>query len=207
MNIYMRTPSLTAALLLILSQTTVSGQQVILLLGPPGAGKTTQAKYLSRKYRIPAISMAEILKKAGGKVNFNRSLKVPLASGEMVNDEVANQLIHQRITLKDAQQGFLLDGYPQTAKQAEYLEAQLKERGLPDPVVLLLDVPDAVALERMSTRGRADDTPELSRRRLQQYRAEEKLVLERYTKNQKKVDGTRKPQEVWEEIQRVLDQR
>lgn len=185
----------------------VALQTVILLLGPPGAGKTTQAKNLSRKYRIPAISMAEILKKAGGKVNFNRSLKVPLASGEMVNDEVANQLIHQGITQKDAQQGFLLDGYPQTPKQAEYLEAQLQERGLPDPLVLLLEVPDAVALERMSTRGRPDDTPELSRRRLQQYRAEEKLVLDRYTKNQKKVDGTQKPQEVWQEIQRVLDQR
>jgi len=202
----MRTPTLTAAVMLLLAQATVRGQTVILLLGPPGAGKTTQAKNLSRKYRIPAISMAEILKKAGGKVNFNRSLKVPLASGEMVNDEVANQLIQQRIAQKDAQQGFLLDGYPQTAKQAEYLEAQLKERGLPDPVVLLLEVPDAVALERMSTRGRVDDTPELSRRRLQQYRVEEKLVLERYTRNQKKVDGTRKPQEVWEEIQRVLDQ-
>jgi len=202
----MRTPTLTAALLLLLTQTTVRGQTVILLLGPPGAGKTTQAKNLSRQYRIPAISMAEILKKAGGKVNFNRSLKVPLASGEMVNDEVANQLIQQRITQKDAQQGFLLDGYPQTAKQAEYLEAQLKERGLPDPLVLLLEVPDAVALERMSTRGRVDDTPELSRRRLEQYRAEEKLVLERYTRNQKKVDGTRKPQEVWREIQRVLGQ-
>ena len=183
----------------------VALQTVILLLGPPGAGKTTQAKNLSRKYRIPAISMAEILKKAGGKVNFNRSLKVPLASGEMVNDEVANQLIHQRITQKDAQQGFLLDGYPQTPKQAEYLETQLKERGLPDPVVLLLEVPDAVALERMSTRGRADDTPELSRKRLQQYRAEEKLVLDRYTKNQKKVDGTAKPQEVWQQIQRALE--
>jgi adenylate kinase len=201
----MRLPSLTAALLLLLAGTAVPGQTVILLLGPPGAGKTTQAKNLSRKYRIPAISMAEILKKAGGKVNFNRSLKVPLASGEMVNDEVANQLLQQRITQKDARQGFLLDGYPQTAKQAEYLEAQLKERGLPDPLVLLLEVPDAVALERMSTRGRVDDTPELSRRRLEQYRAEEKLVLERYTRNQKKVDGTPKPPLVWQEIQRVLD--
>lgn len=198
-------PSALPAVLLGLTGLLHAGN-VILLLGPPGAGKTTQAKNLSRKYRIPAISMAEILKKAGGKVNFNRSLKVPLASGEMINDEVANQLIQQRLSQKDTSQGFLLDGYPQTAKQAEYLEAQLKERGLPDPLVLLLEVPDAVALERMSTRGRVDDTPEISRGRLERYRLEEKLVLERYSKRVKKVDGTQKPDAVWQSIQRVMDE-
>jgi adenylate kinase len=189
---------------LLLLPAILCSQTVILLLGPPGSGKTTQAQNLRRHYRIPILNMADILKKAGGKVNFNRQLRVPLASGEMVNDEVANQLIHQRISQKDALRGFLLDGYPQTAKQAEYLQAQLKERGLPDPVVLVLEVPDNIALERMSNRRRADDTPELSRQRLAAYHQESQFVQSHFSRNIKKVDGTLPPKEVWLQIQRVL---
>ena len=195
--------------LLLLGQSGPKGKMVVLLIGPPGSGKTTQAKKLGSAYHIPAISMADILKNEGGwKKNKldSRGLKVGVASGDLVNEDVANGLVADRISQKDALRGFILDGYPTTHKQAEFLEAQLKERGLPAPLVLVLDVPDAVALERMSERRRIDDTPDVMQRRLADYHKESQAVLDRYRggKQLRRVDGTLKPQEVWQQIERAL---
>ena len=195
--------------MLLFGQANTKGKMVVLLIGPPGSGKTTQARKLSGLYRVPSISMADILKKEGGwKKNKldSKGLKVGVASGELVNEDVANTLIAERISHKDALRGFILDGYPTTYKQAEFLEAQLKERGLPAPVALVLDVPDAVAIERMSERRRIDDTPEIMQRRLADYHKESQAVLERYrgSKQLRRVDGTVKPQEVWQQIERAL---
>ena len=115
----MRTQIAVAALGTLLSAAALADtSMVVLLIGPPGAGKTTQAHKISRKYRIPAISMSDLLKKdAGwGKVGCQREVKAQVESGELVNDETADLLVRKRLFLKDAERGFVLDGYPANAR-------------------------------------------------------------------------------------------
>ena len=180
---------------------------VVLMIGPPGAGKTTQAKRISRKYRIPSISLSDLLKKdAGwGKAGSKKVLRAQVESGELVNDETADLLVRKRLFLKDADQGFILDGYPANGAQAEKLGVVLKERGLPQPVVIYLDTPDDVVRERMKRRRRADDTPETIERRIQQYHKDANFLLERYPGAQlKKIDGARTEDQVWHDVEQAL---
>ena len=182
----------------------------MILLGPPGGGKTTQAKFISRNYGIPSISMAGLLKKQfGGKVAGSKRAKkqhaATIESGDLVSDEMANDLVGNRVAQRDALNGFILDGYPRTAGQAKFLDRLLSERGLPAPTVLHLEVPDPVALERMKERGRADDQPEIMQRRLEEYHAEVKAVLDWYGEGSlHRIDGTLVPKSVSSEIEKVL---
>jgi adenylate kinase len=156
-------------------------KRVILMLGPPAAGKTTQSQILKSALGLPAVSMAEVLRKeGGGKGGLNKNLRAQIASGDLVSDEMANSLIRKRITQKDCERGFILDGYPFTAKQAEYFESLLAELGLPRPKVIHLSITDMAAYERTQKRGRADDSPDNAERRIVEYRREAELMLARY---------------------------
>jgi len=180
---------------------------VILLIGPPGAGKTTQARNLSRKYKIPSISMADLLKKnAGwGKMGSKKILKAEVESGELADDQTADLLLRKRLLLDDAQRGFILDGYPAREGQADKLDALLKERGLPAPVLIYLDVPDDVARARMKARGRADDSVDMIERLLAEHHREAQFILGRYSEAQiHKIDGSGSRQQVWRDIERAL---
>ena len=180
---------------------------VVLLIGPPGAGKTTQAHRISRKYRIPSISMSDLLKQdAGwGKAGSKKVLRAQMESGELVDDDTANRLIGKRLYLKDAERGFVLDGYPANAAQADKLAVVLKERGLPPPVVIFLDTPDDVVRERMKKRHQADDTPEMIDHRLKEYHSNASFLLERYPGDQlKKIDGSRSEDQVWRDVEQAL---
>jgi adenylate kinase len=182
-------------------------KMVVLLIGPPGAGKTTQAKKISRKYHVPSISLSDLLKKdAGwGKAGNKKILRAQMESGELVNDETADRLVGKRLYLKDAENGFILDGYPANAAQADKLGVMLKERGLPQPVVILLDTPDDVVRERMKKRHQADDTPEMIEHRLKEYHASANFLLERYPGAQlKKIDGARSEDQVWRDVEQAL---
>jgi adenylate kinase len=204
----MRIPIALAACSLALCATALAqSKTVVLLIGPPGAGKTTQAKKISRKYHIPSISMSDLLKQdAGwGKAGSKKVLRAQMESGELVDDETANRLISKRLYLKDAEQGFILDGYPANAAQAEKLGVVLKERELPAPVVIFLETPDDVVRQRMKKRHQADDTPEMIEHRLKEYHANASFLLERYPGGRlKKIDGARSEDQVWHDVEQAL---
>jgi adenylate kinase len=196
---------------LVLSPGSVLAQQnqqkiVFLMLGPPGVGKTTQAQNLSRKFRIPSYSLATILNKESGwvKNQYKKSLSLPMSTGDFVSDELANQLIEKHITTKKAQNGFILDGYPRSLQQAKYFETTLKNLGLPSPVIIHLTVPDNVAVERLVKRGKKQDKPEIIEARMQDYRAEAKVILEYYKGRVKVVDGVPSQGQVWSAIQKAI---
>ena len=180
---------------------------VVLLIGPPGAGKTTQARNLSRKYKIPSISMSDLLKKDAGwnKAGSKKIAKAEVESGDLANDQVADVLMRKRVMQNDAQRGFILDGYPATQGEAANLDALLKEHGLPAPVVIYLDVPDSVARDRMRTRHRADDAPENIERRLDAYHHDAQFVTTHYAPAQlHKIDGSGDERKVWRAIEEAL---
>jgi adenylate kinase len=126
---------------------------ILLLFGPPGCGKGTQAVILAERFKIPAISTGEMFRaecKSG--TELGNRVSAILASGGLVSDDLVNELVASRISKSDCAQGFLLDGYPRTVPQAIQFSKLLKERGLPQPVVVHLDVPDEALVTRLTAR-------------------------------------------------------
>jgi adenylate kinase len=126
---------------------------IILLFGPPGCGKGTQAAFLAERFHIPAISTGEMFRaecKAG--TDLGRMACSILSQGGLVGDEIVDGIVAARIARPDCSNGFLLDGYPRTLPQAMHFSAVLRQRGLPDPVVVHLDVPDTVLVPRLTAR-------------------------------------------------------
>jgi len=162
----------------------------VLIVGPQGAGKGTQAALLAENLSVPHISTGDIFRdNAGAGTELGLLAKRYMDSGELVPDEVTSAMVSARLAEPDAEPGFLLDGFPRTAPQAKWLEGLLAERGQKIDAVLLLDVPDDVQLERMLVRGRADDTVEAISRRLELYHTETKPLLDFYANLVVPVDG------------------
>jgi adenylate kinase len=154
--------------------------KVILLVGPPGSGKTTQAQVLSKKYGIPAVSMSDLLKKEMSSVlkkdDVSKAMRAAIASGDVLPDEGAAELVRHHLLRSDVHKGFILDGFPATAGQAKALDGILADKQLPKAVVVLLEVPDEVIRKRMLSRGRVDDKPENIDRRIREFRNEVALL-------------------------------
>ena len=126
----------------------------MLLFGPPGCGKGTQAVYLAERFQIPAISTGEMFRaecKAG--TELGKAACSILARGGLVGDELVDGIVANRIARPDCKDGFLLDGYPRTVPQAIHFSALVRERGLPEPVVIHLDVPDEALVTRLTARS------------------------------------------------------
>ncbi len=184
----------------------------LLVLGPQGAGKGTQAKRISTEYGIPHISTGDMFRAAAAAGSeLGKQVEPILASGELVPDELTVALIRERLGEDDAQQGFVLDGFPRNLAQAEALDEMLSSIGRQLDAILFFDIPDSVgierALERARLEGRDDDTPEVIKRRLEIYHSETEPVVEHYRVTGKLVPlhAERSVQDVWREIEEALE--
>jgi adenylate kinase len=184
----------------------------VLILGPQGAGKGTQAMRAAEAYGIPHISTGDMLRAAiAAETPLGLQVKPIVESGALVPDELMVDLIRERLGEADTAGGFILDGFPRTLAQAEALTEMLGSISRSFDAVLALEVPDGVARERMLGRaekeGRSDDTPAAIDRRLALYHEQTEPVLEYYRARGAfaPVHGERTEQEVWAEIQQVLD--
>jgi adenylate kinase len=157
----------------------------LLIMGPPGAGKGTQATRIAEHYRIPAISTGDIFRAMKhADTPLARQVREIMESGGYVSDEITNEIVKDRLARPDCQQGFLLDGYPRTLQQVETLDDYLAETNRPlDAVIsLLADTDEVVArlLKRAAIDGRSDDNEETIRVRLQVYTEQTEPLLDVY---------------------------
>jgi adenylate kinase len=185
----------------------------ILLLGPQGSGKGTQAKRISAEYGIPQIATGDMLRAAiASGTSLGVEVRPILDRGELVPDELIVDLIRDRLEEPDAAEGFVLDGFPRTMPQADALDSVLREIGHELTVVFALQVSDEICIERLLKRAREeqrpDDTPEAIRTRLELYHRETEPLIEHYRTLgvliSIRADGT--PNEVFAEIQAALEQ-
>jgi adenylate kinase len=129
------------------------GETIIVLIGPPGCGKGTQAGVLSELLNIPTISTGAVLRaECESGTPLGNGVKATLARGELVSDDVMNQLVASWIAHPHCERGFLLDGYPRTVPQAMFLDDTLESLGMPGPTVIQIDVPAQVLVERIMGR-------------------------------------------------------
>jgi adenylate kinase len=185
----------------------------ILLLGPQGAGKGTQAKRIAAAFEIPHIASGEILRSemAAG-TDLGLRVKDVYDRGDLVSDDLMIELIRTRLEQADTDNGFILDGFPRTTVQAEALDEMFGEIGRNFSVVFALQIPDNVAFERLRRRaeieGRADDTDDAIRRRLDNYHRETEPLTEYYRVrgNLVTIHGDRSENVVFGEIQSALEQ-
>ena len=185
----------------------------VLILGPQGAGKGTQAKRIASEYGIPHIATGEILRDAmAAGTPLGLLVKPIYDAGHLVPDDLMVGLLRERLAEPDTEAGFVLDGFPRTMAQAEALDAMLREIDKDLDVVFTLQVPEGVSIERLLRRaqieGRTDDTPESIATRLALYRSETEPLAERYRAkgNVVGIHGDRSENEVFSEIQEALEQ-
>ncbi len=185
----------------------------LIIMGPPGAGKGTQATQIAERLGIPTISTGEIFRAQikGGTV-LGKEVEAIMLSGGYVPDELTNEIVRDRLEQPDAAEGFLLDGYPRTVGQVNYLDAMLAETGKRvDAVLVLTVVEDDVVqrlLDRAAVQGRADDNEETIRERMSIYRAETAPLTEIYADHGvlREVDGMGSMDEVTDRLAAVLDE-
>ena len=184
----------------------------VLLLGPQGSGKGTQARRISAEYGIPHISTGDMLREAmAAETPLGRRIQPIYDSGGLVPDDLMIALIRERLE-QEGIGGFVLDGFPRTMPQAQALDAMLRELGRGLDVVFELQVPENVSYDRLLKRAeeerRSDDTPEAIRQRLENYRRDTEPLVELYRArgNLVGVHGDRSIDEVFAEIQAALEQ-
>ncbi|MFD3705000.1 adenylate kinase [Nocardia sp. NPDC058658] len=153
----------------------------VVLLGPPGAGKGTQAVLLSEKLGVPHISTGDLFRaNISQQTALGREAQKYMDAGDLVPSDVTNRMVEARVAEPDAANGFVLDGYPRTVDQGDALEKILEHHGTKVDAVLCFVVPESLLKERMLARGRADDTEEVIDNRLRVYREETEPLLEYY---------------------------
>lgn len=156
-----------------------------IFLGPPGAGKGTQAIALSERWQVPHISTGDILRTAiEAKTAVGKEAQAYLEAGELVPDELVMTLVRSRLTQEDAQKGWILDGFPRTLSQAKALDEILTEQNLPTPQVIYIKVMAGLLIDRLLKMKRKDDTVATIRRRIAVYEQETAPLVTYYQQRQ-----------------------
>lgn len=181
----------------------------IVFIGPPGAGKGTQAEKIIANYKPAHLSTGDMLRAArDAKTEIGVKAEKYMSAGQLVPDDVIIGIIADRLQEPDCQAGYLLDGFPRTIAQAEALDKMLAEKGTPLDIVLELQVPDEELYRRLAGRGRADDKPEVIRERLVAYNNQTSPLLDYYSKQGllKTVEGLGSVEEIFARVETVLDE-
>lgn len=187
----------------------------IILLGPPGAGKGTQAKILVDDHGLVQLSTGDMLRAAvASGSELGQEAKAVMEAGKLMPDDIMVQIISDRIAEPDCSNGFILDGFPRTTAQAEALDEMLGEKGLPLDHVIEISVDDAVLIDRINARvaqtpeaeRRDDDNEETLKHRLQVYHEQTAPILPYYESRGmlKKVDGMQPIDEVSKQIEAII---
>jgi adenylate kinase len=189
----------------------------LMLLGPPGAGKGTQAERLVKRLAIPQLSTGDMLRAAvAANTPVGLKAKDIMNRGELVSDDIVVQILADRIEEQDAKKGFILDGFPRTVAQAEALSSMLAQKKLKLDAVLEFKVDEPALVDRVVKRAkeaaergepvRNDDNPEVFRTRLEAYRAQTRPLTDYYRSRGtlKTVDGMQPIDKVTQEISRIL---
>ncbi|MGL6196944.1 MAG: adenylate kinase [Thermoguttaceae bacterium] len=180
----------------------------MVFIGPPGAGKGTQAERIIKRYSVAHLSTGDMLRAArDAKTEIGLEADKYMSSGQLVPDSVVIGIIADRLQQQDCQGGFLLDGFPRTIAQAESLDKMLAERKSPLDIVLELKVPEEELFNRLAGRGRADDNPDAIRQRLVSYSNQTMPLLDHYSKQNllTSVNGLGTIDEIFNSVCEVLD--
>ncbi|AXI99804.1 Adenylate kinase [Cyclonatronum proteinivorum] len=182
----------------------------IILFGPPGAGKGTQAKLIEKEYNIPQLSTGDMFRAAiKNQTPLGKKVKDILDSGKLVPDATVVELVEEALDDPRFEDGYILDGFPRTVPQAKAFEERLKKKGRKLKGFLSLEVPDEELMKRILSRGegRADDTPEKVKVRLEVYNEETAPVLNYYKQQgvYRAIDGMGSIDEIYARIKEVLD--
>ncbi|ONI82591.1 adenylate kinase [Saccharothrix sp. ALI-22-I] len=177
----------------------------LVLVGPPGAGKGTQAEVLSNKLGVPHISTGDLFRAhISQQTDLGKEVQEYLDSGELVPDAVTNEMVRARLAQPDAVNGFLLDGFPRNTAQAGVLGGMLAADGHALDAVLEFRIDEDVVVERLLARGRTDDKEEVIRHRQQVYRTETAPLLDYYSDIVVTIDAVGEVDEISERALRAL---
>ena len=179
----------------------------LIFLGAPGAGKGTQAKVLADLSQIPHISTGDILRESvAQKTPLGLKAQAYMDRGDLVPDQLVIDLIRERLSQPDAQAGWILDGFPRNAIQAEFLDELLTEIAQVYSHAVNFEVPDEVLVTRLLGRGRKDDTEEVIRHRLKIYREQTAPLIDFYQNRQKlvSINGDLLPEDVTAELKKLI---